>query len=91
MSYIECVNTPMSADIDTLLKQFPPNTIPIPMKNFCDRNRNDTNLIDVGLWDADMFNYVNIEFLFFSKHKDQLFTASYELCKSNMCVATSND
>ena len=49
------------------------------MENFYEWHQNDTNLIDMNLWDADMIKHVKIELLFFSEHKYQFFNAPCEL------------
>ena len=58
------------------------------MKNFYERHKNDTNVIDIDLWDTCMIKRVQLELLFFSKHKDQFFKVSCESDKINACVAT---
>ena len=60
------------------------------MKNFYERHKNDTNRINMDLWDAGVINYVKLELLFFSKkNMDQFFTASCEFEK-NPSVATEH-
>ena len=61
------------------------------MENFYERHQNDTNLVDMDLWDADMIKHVKIELFLFSKYKEHFFNVSCESDKTNACVATGKD
>ena len=62
-AYIQCVMRLMAAVVENILNQVPSIYIPSPIRNFCKTHENDTNLIDKDSWDADMINYVKLEFL----------------------------
>ena len=91
LSYTECVITPMSAIMETLLQQVRPNAISMSIKNFYERNKNYTNLIYVDLWYTDMIKHVQIKLLLFSKHKENFFNVSCESKKMNACVDTGKE
>ena len=61
------------------------------MRKFCERHKNDRNIIDMNLWDAGMTHFIKLESLFFSKCRDQFFTASCNLEEVDTYVSPGKD
>ena len=61
---LECVRA-----LNILLKVVPAKSILKHSKYFCEKHRDDENLLGVNAWDEGMVQFVRIELSFFIKHR----------------------
>ena len=87
----DCAATLMTMVIEKTQRDVPANFIPDKFKDFSERRRNYSNLVETDLWDPTMVKIIGDELEFFKKFRSLLPNTKAEGNEVNEIFSTSDD